>query len=163
MTWMFYGKEILHICGYWRTILFWQLQITLILVYHETGCIRNLISLALHACEEHLNRRLYTSCASIWRQCASGLWIGKKHGYWTQTWEVINYMSSMYDGIEILHVRGYMLELYPMWVRKVAWSSTTSVYKHMTFSITNVTISSISTRVSGPLAAMTHEAGCGPS
>jgi hypothetical protein len=72
-------------------------------------------------------------------------------------------MSSMYDGIEILHVRGYMLELYLMWVRKVAWSSTTSVYKHMIFSITNVTISSISTRVSGPLAAMTYEAGCGPS
>jgi hypothetical protein len=72
-------------------------------------------------------------------------------------------MSSMYNGIEILHVRGYTLELDPMWVRKVAWSSTLSVYKHMTFSITNVTISSISTQVKGQLVAMTHEARCGPS
>jgi hypothetical protein len=63
---------------FWKMILFRWLQMTLILVDHETGCVVNLISLALHAYEEHPNWRLCTSYASIWSQSGLGLRIWLK-------------------------------------------------------------------------------------
>jgi hypothetical protein len=45
----FNGKEILHFCGYWKTILFLRLWVTPVLVYYETGCIGNIIYLSFHA------------------------------------------------------------------------------------------------------------------
>jgi hypothetical protein len=65
MTSMFYGKRILHVCGYGEMILFQQLRTTLILIDHEISYVEKLISLSFHAYEERLNQRLYTSCASI--------------------------------------------------------------------------------------------------
>jgi hypothetical protein len=62
---MFYGKEILHFCGYWKTILFLQLRVTPILVDHETGFIGNIISLYFHAYKERTNWRSYASYALI--------------------------------------------------------------------------------------------------
>jgi hypothetical protein len=44
--WIFYGNEILHVCGYWKTIFFRQLWATPILVDHETSCGGKLISLS---------------------------------------------------------------------------------------------------------------------
>jgi hypothetical protein len=73
MTWMFYENKILHVCGYWKTILFRWLQATTILFDYETGWVGNLTSLAFHASEEHPNWRSYTSCASIWSQGGLGL------------------------------------------------------------------------------------------
>jgi hypothetical protein len=80
MTWMFYRKELLHVCGYWKMILFRRLRATLILVDHETGCVGKFTSLVFHAYEEHPNWRWYASYASIWRQSCLVLRIGNKHG-----------------------------------------------------------------------------------
>jgi hypothetical protein len=66
--------------GYWKTILFWWLRVTPILVDHETDCVGKLICLAFHVYKEHPNRRSYAYYASILRQGGHGLRIGKKHG-----------------------------------------------------------------------------------
>jgi hypothetical protein len=50
---------------FWKTILFWWLRTTPILVDNETGCIGKLTSLSFHAYEECLNQRSYMSCVSI--------------------------------------------------------------------------------------------------
>jgi hypothetical protein len=76
---MFYGKKILHFCGYWKTILFLRLRTTLILVDHDTGYIENIISLCFHAYKERVNRRLYVSCSLILRQDGTRIQIENKY------------------------------------------------------------------------------------
>jgi hypothetical protein len=44
MMWMFYRNEILHICGYWKMILFWWLWTTLILGEYDIVCVGKIIS-----------------------------------------------------------------------------------------------------------------------
>jgi hypothetical protein len=61
----FYGKEILHFCGYWQTILFVKLWSTPILVDDDTDCVGKIISLSLHAYKEHPNQRSYVFYALI--------------------------------------------------------------------------------------------------
>jgi hypothetical protein len=61
----FHEKKILHLRGYWKTILFQQLQVTMILVDHETGCVKKINSLPFHAYKERPNRMSYASCALI--------------------------------------------------------------------------------------------------
>jgi hypothetical protein len=59
------GKKILHFYGYWKMILFLRLQVTPILVDHDTGCIGKIISWYFHAYKERSNQRSYVSCALI--------------------------------------------------------------------------------------------------
>jgi hypothetical protein len=75
----FYGKKILYFCGYWKTNLFLRLRMTLILVDHETSCIRNIISLCFHAYKERPIPMSYAACVLIWRQCGTGLRIENKY------------------------------------------------------------------------------------
>jgi hypothetical protein len=60
---------------FWKSVLFWWLQTTPILVEHETGGVGKLISLFFQAYVDRSNQMLYMSCASIWKQYGSRLWI----------------------------------------------------------------------------------------
>jgi hypothetical protein len=64
--------------GVWKPILFWWFRKTLILVDHETTCVRNLISLAFHAYVERPYWRWYSSYPSIWNQGGPWLRVGLK-------------------------------------------------------------------------------------
>jgi hypothetical protein len=46
-------------------ILFLRMRVTLILVDHETGCIRKIISLSFYAYKKYPNQMLYAFCALI--------------------------------------------------------------------------------------------------
>jgi hypothetical protein len=72
------GKIIFQ-CIYWKMILFWWLQVTLILVYHENGCVEKIISLSFHLYKKRLHRMLYATCVLIWRQVDPRLWIRNKY------------------------------------------------------------------------------------
>jgi hypothetical protein len=65
--------------GYWKTILFRWLRVTLILVDYESGCVEKLISLVFHVYKERPNQRSYASYASILRQGGHELWTENKH------------------------------------------------------------------------------------
>jgi hypothetical protein len=55
------------------------LWVTPILIDHETGCIKKIISLSFHAYKEHPNRSSYTSCALISMQGGHRLRIRNKY------------------------------------------------------------------------------------
>jgi hypothetical protein len=65
---------------FWKTILFWWLRVTPVLVDHETNCVEKLIFLSFHTYEEHPNWMSYVFCVSIWKQGDSGPWD------WLEVW-----------------------------------------------------------------------------